>query len=159
MEVLSPQRKAVVETATILMRLYGDFTSAEVVWMSMLSEASVKGQFEKLRLMGVISVVRDGDQISSRVCRESGRLMPRWTIVEDAMVYVEDHAQATADAAARQATTNAGFSFDHEPGIPEPTKARPGSAEKIEVMARRYRSGLAAIHPGDAGYDGRPLDA
>lgn len=39
----------------------------------------------------------------------------------------------------------------HAPRLPEPTTARPGSEEKIAVLARRWARGEALFHPDDAG--------
>lgn len=158
-ELLSPQRRIVIKTAEILQRLFCNFTLQEVAWMADLTPDAVKRQFHRLSDAGIIVPVISGGSPMKRHCRETGRLLPAWTIIEDAMVIVEDQAQATLDRITLAGSTSTGFNWDYEPILDRPTKALPGTPEKVEVMAQRYRRGFAAIHPADAGYDGRPLNA
>lgn len=56
-----------------------------------------------------------------------------------------------------QAANGGNDLIDWEPGIGkkpgEPTDAIAGSAEKVEVLARRMAAGLSLWHPGDATYE------
>jgi len=159
-EMLSPQRKIVIETGTILMRLFGDFTLHEIAENAEMEPEAVKRQFQKLRDLEVMMPVEDasGKQMA-RNCRESGRRMVIYQMIAEAMTVAEDHADSVSERVALHGRTAAGFDWSYEPKLGIPTKARPGSPEKIEVMAARYRRGEAAIHPADAGYDGTPLNA
>lgn len=46
------------------------------------------------------------------------------------------------------AAQSRGYEFE-PPNRSEPTQARPGSAQKLQVMAERFRSGQPLHHPND----------
>lgn len=106
-------------------------------------------------ILEIIYAKADSDKEQQKVCIHCKRVTKFWTrrLCGSCYSRYKDLYPKVSDMRRNSLTLN--LNVNCKPLPPEPTKAVPGSKEKVEVLRRRYLDGYSLWHPDDAKIDMR----
>ena len=152
--MFSANRRCVLDAAVFLSLKFGSYTLHEVARRVIhLEPEQIRSHLSTMKNWGLILKLD-----KKRVCRETDIQSFAYRAVSDAQQKLEDRCREIRERISATAMKHLPETYaeHYEPKPSRPTRALPGSPEKLEILRQRFERGEDITNDRDSDYGGAP---